>query len=391
MKEETNNEMDLLLRRLGRRPDMSAFEGNGDVAHLDADELSAYAESVLPAAARARYTEHLAECTRCRELVVQLNSAAGVVPVVETTKVPAPSALRNFLASLFSPMVLQYAVPALGLILVAAIGVFVLRQRQQSPNQPIAQNAEAPGAKPYVAQNSPEPGIATHGYSDAPSKEPVAGKHAPRSSGSPENQVAAAAPAAPPAQAAVNQPARDALAKKEDQPPIEIQNSTIGPPKPGAADTPAQQAKTEPREEASPAEKAKDVAADSVRVEDRKAEIETEKTAEGKNKAPTTTLSIASLRAGVVGGNERQRDDDTVSSDKESKAETRTVAGRRFRKQDGGWVDTAYNSARSVVNVTRGSEQYRALIADEPELKKIAEQLKGEIVVVWKGHTYRIH
>src|SRR5690349_4824750 len=151
MKEEKNNEMDLLLRRLGRRPDISVSEGNGDVEHLDADELSAYAENVLPAAARARYTAHLAECSRCRELVVQLSASAGVVAV--TVKAPEPSALRKFLASLFSPLVLRYAVPALGLILVAAIGVFVLQKKQSGPDS-IAQNAEAPASKPSALVNT---------------------------------------------------------------------------------------------------------------------------------------------------------------------------------------------------------------------------------------------
>jgi hypothetical protein len=42
------------------------------------------------------------------------------------------------------------------------------------------------------------------------------------------------------------------------------------------------------------------------------------------------------------------------------------------------------------VNLTRGSEQYRALVADEPAIKNIADQLDGEIVVVWKGRAYRI-
>src|SRR5215510_13559655 len=143
MKEETNKEMDLLLRRLGRRPDISVSDGNGDVDHLDADELNAYAENVLPAAARARYTAHLAECTRCRELIVQLSSAAGVVPVVETTTAAEPSALRKFLASLFSPMVLRYAVPALGLIVVAALGLFVFRQNGEVVRQ-LAKREEAP-------------------------------------------------------------------------------------------------------------------------------------------------------------------------------------------------------------------------------------------------------
>ncbi|HEU0252048.1 MAG TPA: zf-HC2 domain-containing protein, partial [Pyrinomonadaceae bacterium] len=72
MKEDTNNEMDLLLRRLSRRQDESMPDADPNIAgeHFDADELNSYAENVLPAAARARYTEHLADCSSCRELIV---------------------------------------------------------------------------------------------------------------------------------------------------------------------------------------------------------------------------------------------------------------------------------------------------------------------------------
>ena len=69
---------------------------------------------------------------------------------------------------------------------------------------------------------------------------------------------------------------------------------------------------------------------------------------------------------------------------------TRSVAGRRFRKTASGWVDTAYDASKSVTNVARGSEQYRALVADEPSIRSIAEQLDGVVIVVWKGSTYRI-
>src|ERR1051326_383467 len=84
MKEETNNEMELLLRRLGRRHDTSVSETTGDVDHLDAGCLTASAENVLPQAARARTTEHLAECGRGRELAVHRSSSAAVVPAVAT-------------------------------------------------------------------------------------------------------------------------------------------------------------------------------------------------------------------------------------------------------------------------------------------------------------------
>ena len=92
MKQETNNEMDLLLRQLARRQDVLAPDAED---HLDADELSAYAENVLPAKARARYTEHLAECSRCRELVVQLSPSAGVVVAHQADKVSGPVGMEK--------------------------------------------------------------------------------------------------------------------------------------------------------------------------------------------------------------------------------------------------------------------------------------------------------
>ena len=79
---------------------------------------------------------------------------------------------------------------------------------------------------------------------------------------------------------------------------------------------------------------------------------------------------------------------DVADKDK-NEADIRTVAGRRFRKQDNVWIDTAYSS-QSVTRFTRDSESYRALVADEPAIKQIADQLDGEIIVVWKGRVYRI-
>src|SRR5687768_9908251 len=150
MKHETNNEMDLLLRRLSRRPDASM----SDADHLDADELSSYAENALPEAARARYTEHLSECSNCRKMVVQLSSAAGVVVAPERVVAAAPSGLKQFLASLFTPMVLRYAVPALGLAVIALIGLTVFRK---DPPVDVAQRASAPApASEQVQTPSPE-------------------------------------------------------------------------------------------------------------------------------------------------------------------------------------------------------------------------------------------
>jgi hypothetical protein len=69
--------------------------------------------------------------------------------------------------------------------------------------------------------------------------------------------------------------------------------------------------------------------------------------------------------------------------------ETRSVSGRRFRRQGNAWIDTAYDGSPGAMSVGRGSEQFRALMADEPGLRAIVQQLGGEVVVVWKNRAYR--
>ena len=134
MKQEINNEIDLLLRRIARGDD-GARNGEAQTAesHLDADEISSYAQNALPAAARARYTEHLTDCATCRKLVTELSLSLGTA-VADSGERPheASGFWQRLLASLFSPLVLRYAVPALGVIVVTIVGFVVLRRQGQS-------------------------------------------------------------------------------------------------------------------------------------------------------------------------------------------------------------------------------------------------------------------
>src|SRR5947209_8954050 len=139
MKEAFDKEVDSLLRRRVR----AGAEARGDgeraahaAAHLDADELSAFAEGALPPSARLAAVSHLAGCDECRGLVVSLSRAAGVEGELEkraaSTQVePArPARWREWLSALFAPRVLRYAAPALALCLVAAVSFVVLRSRR---------------------------------------------------------------------------------------------------------------------------------------------------------------------------------------------------------------------------------------------------------------------
>jgi hypothetical protein len=87
---------------------------------------------------------------------------------------------------------------------------------------------------------------------------------------------------------------------------------------------------------------------------------------------------------------EATREDEKRAERDQANEEIRTIAGRRFRKERGIWTDTAYDSSTATVDMARDSEQFRALVADEPGIGTIARQLDGEVIVVWKGRAYRI-
>jgi hypothetical protein len=368
--------MDLLLRRLGRQQETSASSD-----HLDADELNSYAENVLPPAARARYTEHLAECGRCRDLVVQLSSSAGVVVAQETARVSAPSALKKFLASFFSPMVLRYAVPALGLVVIAAIGFMVSRREPGATNSPVAEVRNQQPAQAPVPATQPQPSDSTdkdrYGFRD--NKEPAANKAVPQR-GEINAQSGAVAPNAP--AVAADAPQEKPAKTVEEAPPVTKEAPA---PQPTPAVSELKKLEPEGRKQQA-AEQTVTVQSETEKLkrDDRSgvADFATATPSAARNRAATGVGSAGAAKT-MSQPKDAERDEDAV--------ETRTVAGRRFRKQGSVWVDTAYSSPRRITaEYKRGSEGYRTLVGDEPEIKRIADQLDGEIIIVWKGQVYKI-
>jgi hypothetical protein len=350
------------------------------------------------------------------ELSIALGATAGVTSAAAPVETMSPaSGLKRFLSSLFSPMVLRYAGPALGVIVVMMIGFVVLRQREgrealMAGRYPSTAQAPVPNSGPSTPpltdqrQNvqeaqrkepeNPKPSQETAQPRDAAPGEAAAGavERDQNKEGKPAEtaDTAAAAPAPAPTpevhryteksaselplvratpgttlspQANITTDGETAKTKKEEAakretPPAktaEVQVVT------GAT----AQANEAPRK-ASPSP-AKSVAAD--RVEEDKA-------------ADDSGRGVRSA-AGRVATRRR-------ANDAKDDSETRSVAGRKFRKQDGIWTDTAYDGSTRTVNMARSSEQFRALVADEPGIGTIAEQLDGEVIVVWKGRPYRI-
>src|ERR1700761_4136899 len=90
--------------------------------HLDADQLTAFAEGALSTSERALCLQHLAECAHCREIAF----LAGTVPATEET---ATAPVRSFWRSWWPAFSLGAATIATVVIAV----LFVRHPHQKAP------------------------------------------------------------------------------------------------------------------------------------------------------------------------------------------------------------------------------------------------------------------
>jgi hypothetical protein len=97
--------------------------------------------------------------------------------------------------------------------------------------------------------------------------------------------------------------------------------------------------------------------------------------------------NAAPSRRGAGVRQEARQDDGRAANTAE---ESRSVAGHRFRREGGAWVDVNYKRSMASTGVRRGTDAYRALVADIPEIGRVAEQLGGEVTVVVRGRAYHI-
>ena len=386
-----------------------AMDGN---AHLDADELNAYAEGMLPPAARSRYVAHLADCDACRKLVADLTLAAGVATEDKThTASPATAPARSWrewLAALFAPPVLRYAVPTLALLAVVAVA-FVALRHQQEDRSLVARN-EVPREKPLTSTT----GTTSESMANTNSGEANHAELASRKAGGTTKTTTTDAPSATqkeePTPRSVNEnssaqtSAAPAIAPASPEPSPEreaspeTQDFAVATRQPSPANlnmSPNQSAaRSDERAEAGKAAQAEKKKDAPMQNEVNASTATTANSSRGAADERLVMARPASPPAAVARRGRSMRpmksESRSVVAD-DSAGETRSVGGRQFRRQGKAWVDTAYNPAHATTNIKRGSEQYRALIADEPGFRAIVEQLGGEVVVVWKNRAYRIH
>lgn len=395
-------------------------------AHLDADESSAYAENALPARTRARYAEHLADCDSCRTLVTKLVLSSGIAAQLEkeaaspVSTAPAPS-WRDWLATIFAPAKLRYAASVLAVVGIAAIAFMVFRggrpaKFETGGSQPSQSGNSADtgkNAEPTVQNRPPETGDKANSNSTPMTVEPskpdgVAGSPSQSEEAGPQTNttdlqksgdvkvpVENPAPASAPNDDLVsqNRVQRDedveaAKPKQPDAPPPTVERGKDKKEIDGA-DSPEESASLSANRERMNNAK-------SATAQENKPQYGKTEEPAGSRKARRVASSTpkdapaSSLGAGSGAAAGATMDGRNETEDRPARSEERrSVSGRQFVRRGGAWVDTAYRS-QATTNVRRGSEQYRSLVADEPELRDIANQLGGEVVVVLKGRAYRI-
>jgi hypothetical protein len=384
MKPANQNEMDVLLRSLALR-DAGVVSAPLDAEHLDADELNSFAEGIVTERARARHSAHLAECANCRAIVVNLTQSAGFAPPRRVQEVTPATSFWQQIGGFLSYPILRFVIPAI--VLASIIGIGVIALREDGPGDFVAQHepSQQPNlnqANQVIPSESPSP--AELNRAPASSTQPVSGS-SPAEARRGESAGSVAGVGTSEGPTVLRKQADDQSSQATPTFAPDLSAPATAPP-PAPVNAERDRAQSLSRQEAAKREVQSEQYAARPQANDSVA----------RNKAATTAGAAAnetkqSKLPGLMREGREYEDKDKNKSDTSERADSRTVSGKRFVRQNNSWIDAAYQGSRATTNVKRGSEQYRALIADEPSLRTFAEQLGGEVVVVWKGRAYRFY
>ena len=377
MELDFDKEIDALLRKARRGTEATAVAT--DLAHLDADEIAAFAENALPEKTRQSYIMHFAECDRCRKILSQaivINSEAAQIAAA-SAEIAAPAITSlTWRQRLFGMPTVAYTMGALVLLFSGFLGLAVWQNMNRSQNTEVSQIEQKETYSTAANAAAANTTSATNAASNAVnSAENTPGTIAPANPA-----IAGQAPSTM-ANAAANSPVsgpvgRTATAPNLEEQPKQLQErAETKPAAPMAAAPPA------PKD----SEDAKVTADQLAAKDDRDQALANEKQADSemramKKEAPVTTMR--QMNNLPLNG----RKTAPMVNGASGYAPTRTVNGRTFTKKDGVWYDADYHG-QSTINVRRGADIYKKL---DGGLRSIADSLGGTVVTIWKGKAYRI-
>ena len=411
MELEFDKEIDAIVRKNARGPTAAASLNS---AHLEPDEIAAFAENALPANARSFYIKHLADCDRCRTVLSQTISLIPEAERVAASSVVDAPVVRlkepTWFQKLFAMPGLATAMGGLVVVFVALLGyvvyqgAFGVRTDLATAKRPesVAENRTfsdqpAPGANAAsnssnTAANTSAPTITsegsplnkTMGQSDVATDQPVIG-------GTDQKQ---------PADGEKNEVLREedrsraAATPAAEPPPAASESVTVAP-----APMMKEQPKTADLDAKKLAERKVEDKRDAAKTESADA-VTVAKPEQSKDGALQNSVTVQNQNSQNVGGAasksksgpyrnmDQQRNTTPASgarSDDEAPA-NRRAGGKSFAKKDGVWYDAAYRG-QPTINIRRGTGEYKVL---DGGLRSIAESVGGTVVVVWKEKAYRI-
>lgn len=381
MELEFDKEIDVLLRR--SRDDRGVLVGDSPPEpkkHIDADAIAAFVEDALPTATRLLYIEHFADCDRCRKLLSSsiLMSETAAIAVAPAAEVIAAGDAIPWHQRLFRTPNLAMAMGALVLAFGGMLGYIVLQNQDAETNTTVSQ----------VANKDTSQGVPSVRSEAAAENANVASA----------NSVADTADSMP--NASASEPAVAAPGSK----------SNIGP----SAGTDERQAET--------------AASSALRTEKEADRVTLDGVPESKPVAATPApaddkVALGRIASGVVAGERKDEDvalaKKKVSDESDNRRDmpaspakagptrsvgpvqnqsnqvnsqlfempvTRTVGGKVFENRSGAWYDRAYRNQQTL-NYRRGTDEYKKL---DQGLRKIADNLGGTVVIMWKDKAYRI-
>lgn len=386
MELEFDKEIDALLRRERGRTIAAANPGG---VHLDADEIAAFVENVVPAATRSSYVLHFAECDRCRRSLANAMVLNSEVPEA-SPGITAPEMAIPWYRRLFVFPKLAYVMGGLVVLFGGFIGVSLLnRSGSFEMSKATDVQSSAPAAPPQSPANTNSVAFPANSAANA------------------ANADANAAPAAESElqredseDRAITLEKGPAVAEREDEPKM------LQPPAPAPAATapPADDKIVADGVDARRMQEVRALPKERVTAGEQK-----EAAPAGVAQLPQSNRSGPSNTKGPFVQRNEQRGNDQIAASKVSRdgeadralkktespaakadssvaAEKRQVSGRTFEFRRGAWYDTTYRG-QGIINVKRNSEDYRRL---DSGLRRIAESFVGTVVTIWNGRAYRI-
>ena len=379
MEVDFDKEIDALLRKARR--DGPVLVGDVVSPHLDADELSAFAENAMPEKSRALYMRHLADCDRCRKILSNLLVMnAEAVPAAASPSVitVAERAVQPWYRRLFLFPNLAYLMGSLVLIFGGFLAFSVI---QNSRTGDVAMVSDTPASEttrggpnfqdePALVATNSTANSAANVATTATAAETANTNSAAAAAGSPRNvgarennfvldgdstsDVAGAAPAAPPPMAAAeSRPAVKDDRERDDLAKLKTEDKAAG------AVTLQESARNLPMQKQS---------------------SDTSSPSGPMRNESQINRQYDNLDARAKAMRKASRDEEAPTGGRKS------VGGRTFERKQSVWYDTGYQG-RPTINVRRGSAEFNRL---DGGLRSIANSLSGTVVVVWGAKAYRI-